>query len=160
MEYHIYKITNKNNNKIYIGITSKTVQHRFKNHIRKAKIGSTTNLHQSMMKHGEENFYVEELYTFSTEDKKFAYMIEQTFIDMYESVKKGYNMEIGFGWNIMDRRGKNNPMYGKESGNAKKVIVDGVVYKNMGICSEELGINRNTLTRRCNSEKFPNYKYC
>ncbi|UGL60757.1 homing endonuclease [Staphylococcus phage vB_SauM-HM01] len=100
MEYHIYKITNKNNNKIYIGITSKTVQHRFKNHIRKAKIGSTTNLHQSMMKHG------------------------------------------------------------KESANAKKVIVDGVVYKNMGICSEELGINRNTLTRRCNSEKFPNYKYC
>lgn len=159
MKYYIYKITNIKNNKIYIGITSKTIQHRFKNHIRKSKMGSTTNLHQSIKKHGENNFNVVELYSFHTNNKKFAYMIEQIFIDMYEAVKKGYNMEIGFGWNIVDRKGKNNPMYGKDSPNAKKVIVDDVIYKNMGVCAEALGVHRDTVLRRCKSEKFPNYNY-
>ncbi|BCK59822.1 homing endonuclease [Staphylococcus phage vB_SauH_DELF3] len=160
MEYLINKITNKRNNKTLILNTSKTFIHRRNNHIRQAKIGSTSYLLQSMMKHTEGNFYEKESNTYSTEDYKFCHMVPQIVIYMPECVKKGDNMEIGFGWNVMDSGGKNDPIYGKESEVAKRVFVYVLVYKNMGICSEELGINRSTITGRCNSEIFPLYEYC
>ena len=160
MEYKIYIITNKIKNKIYIGITSMSIQHRFNGHKRKARFNPTTNLHQSIRKHGEESFTIIELYSFYSEDKKYAYMVEQIFIDMYNSVENGYNMEVGYGWNIVDRSGKNNPMYGKISGNAKKVCIDGVEYSSVTAAGKELNIDRNTVARRCLNSKYPNYAYC
>lgn len=160
MEYKIYIIKNTINNKIYIGITSMTIQHRFNGHKRKARFKPTSNLHQSIKKHGENNFLIEELYGFYSNDKKYAYMVEQLFIDMYDSVKNGYNMDIGYGWNVVDRKGKKNPMYGKISGNAKKVCIDGVEYSSVSAAGESLGLNRNTVAKRCLSSKHPNYMYC
>ena len=62
MDYIIYKLTNKINNKFYIGITSETLNHRWKGHCRKARFGSTSNLHQAIRKYGEENWSKEILF--------------------------------------------------------------------------------------------------
>ena len=153
MFYIIYKITNKINNKFYIGITSEGLQHRWKWHCRKAKIGSTTNFHQALMKHGSENFTKEILHSFESDCKKEAYAIEQQYIDSTEAVNKGYNMEIGFGWNITDRRGDKNPMFGKISGNAKKIIVFGKEYISATLAGEDLGKSPKTISQWAKSSK-------
>lgn len=149
------------NNKFYIGITSETLEHRWNGHIRKAKFGSTTNFHQAIMKYGKENFKNEILEKFETNDKKYAYSIEQKYINQYNAVKDGYNMDIGFGWNIADRKGSKNPMYGKISGNAKMVNIDGITYQSLYIASKTIGINLKTLSAwvRDGREKYKNYYY-
>ena len=68
-------------------------------------------------------------------------------------------MDIGFGWNIVDRSGKNNPMYGKVSGNASKVVVNGNLYNSVSEAGKVLNKNRNTIARWCRSEK-EKYKDC
>jgi group I intron endonuclease len=159
MDYIIYKLTNKINNKFYIGITSETLNHRWKGHCRKARFGSTSNLHQAIRKYGEENWSKEILFEFKTTDKKYAYSVEQEFINKYNAYEDGYNMDIGFGWNIVDRSGKNNPMYGKVSGNASKVVVNGNLYNSVSEAGKVLNKNRNTIARWCRSEK-EKYKDC
>ena len=80
MFYRIYKITNNINNKFYVGIPSEGLEHISRVHCRKAKIGSTTNFHQALMKYGSENFTKEILHSFETDCKKEAYAIEQQYI--------------------------------------------------------------------------------
>lgn len=158
MFYIIYKITNTKNNKIYIGITSESLQHRFNGHVRKANIGSTSNFHKAIRKYGKESFSKEILYSFETEDKKYAYSIEQKYINDFNSVKIGYNMDK-FGWNISDKRGKNNPMYGKISGNAKKVSINGIEYISATEAGEILGKSPKTISRWVLNSK-EKYKNC
>ena len=56
----IYKITNKLNNKIYIGKTIHTAESRFKEHILSARNSSSnTHLYRAMRKYGVDNFTVE-----------------------------------------------------------------------------------------------------
>lgn len=159
MNYIIYKLTNKINNKFYIGITSKKLNHRWLGHCRKSRFGSTSNLHQAISKYGEENWDKEILFEFETTDKKYAYSVEQKYIDKYNAYKDGYNMDIGFGWNIVNRSGENNPMYGKVSGNASKVVIDGVLYSSVSEAGKVLNKNRNTIARWCRSSKNENCYY-
>lgn len=58
---YIYKIYNDINNKVYIGQTSKTVEDRFKEHIKQAKNGTPYHLYNAMRKYGIEHFFVEEI---------------------------------------------------------------------------------------------------
>lgn len=159
IKYIIYKITNKVNNKFYIGITSKTLKHRWNGHCRKARHKPTTNFHQAINKYGEDSWGKEVLYQFETTNKKQAYRIEQIFIDEYEAYSKGYNMDIGFGWNIADRRGANNPMYGEISGNASPVVAGGKKYSSVTAASKALNRNRNTVASWCKSGKYEDYYY-
>jgi hypothetical protein len=99
------------------------------------------------------------LFEFETTDKKYAYSVEQEYIDKYNAYKYGYNMDIGFGWNIVDRNGENNPMHGKVSGNASKVVVDGVLYSSVSEACKVLNKNRNTIARWCRSSKNENCYY-
>ena len=158
MFYIIYKITNTKNNKMYIGITSESLQHRFNGHVRKANIGSTSNFHKAIRKYGKESFLKEILYFFESEDKKYAYSVEQDYINKYNSVKLGYNMDK-FGWNISDKRGKNNPMYGKISGNAKKVSIDGTIYISCTEAGKILGKSPKTISSWVLNKK-DKYKDC
>lgn len=58
----IYKITNKINNKIYIGqVYNKTIQNRFNRHIGEANINSKSYIGRAIAKYGKENFIVEEI---------------------------------------------------------------------------------------------------
>lgn len=57
----IYIIKNKCNNKVYIGQTTKSVEHRFHDHIKSVKYNCEPSmvLYKAMRKYGVENFYVE-----------------------------------------------------------------------------------------------------
>jgi group I intron endonuclease len=158
MFYIIYKITNLLNSKFYIGITSESLNHRFKGHVRKSNFGSTSNFHQALKKYGKENFKKEIIFSFETEDKKHAYSIEQKYIDKYQAVSKGYNMDK-FGWNITDRRGEKNPMYGKLSGNAKKLVVFGKIYLSATEAAKYLKKSPKTISGWARSSKEKD-KHC
>ena len=91
--YSVYKITNKANGKIYIG-SSICVQKRWRQHINASK---NTNspiynypLYRAFRKYGYENFIFEVIKDDfeSTED---MLLYEQSMIDFYDSVIKGYN---------------------------------------------------------------------
>lgn len=55
----IYKIVNLVNGKLYIGQTTKSLQHRFKRHIYLAKRGKNAPLYDAMRKYGIDNFRIE-----------------------------------------------------------------------------------------------------
>lgn len=54
-----YKITNAVNGKAYVGITSRPVAARWRQHLQAAMGGTRTALYRAMRKHGPENFSVE-----------------------------------------------------------------------------------------------------
>ena len=94
----IYKITNKTNNKCYIGQTIKIAEERWKEHQSHA-FGTHPNdinktLYRAIRKHGIENFTFEVLQdnieTFEQLDKAEIY-----WIDFYNSFIKGYNETFG-----------------------------------------------------------------
>ena len=54
----IYSIRNKINNKVYIGQTIKTLEHRLQGHLKCAERGVDRKLYNSINKYGWENFEV------------------------------------------------------------------------------------------------------
>lgn len=66
---HIYKITNKENNKVYIGQTIKNVEKRFQQHRNNydKPYFSQLALYQAFKKYGLENFLFEEIEEISNE---------------------------------------------------------------------------------------------
>lgn len=93
---YIYKITNKINGKIYIGQTKKTIEERFQEHLKKAKIHTNRYLYDAMNKYGYENFIVSQIEECANSklDEREIY-----WIAFYQSNNKqyGYNMTIGGG---------------------------------------------------------------
>lgn len=94
---YIYKITNQINNKVYVGQTKKTVDYRFKEHNRQAKIElkgerPLTHLHAAIIKYGFENFKVETLEQCDNNDLNEK---EKYWIAYYDSYNCGYNMTQG-----------------------------------------------------------------
>lgn len=92
--YYIYKITNLINNKIYIGLTTKTITERFYYHLRDSKLAKS-GIDSAIRKYGVENFKVEEIDTADTIEElknKEIYWIAE-----YNSTnnKIGYNQTIG-----------------------------------------------------------------
>lgn len=64
---YIYKITNKLNNKIYIGqVYNKTIYDRFERHIKEASPHSKSYVGRAIAKYGKENFICELLDTASS----------------------------------------------------------------------------------------------
>ena len=62
MKGFIYKITNRVNNKVYIGQTHFTIEHRFKQHIKNYNIEHRKQpLYMAFDKYGIDNFYIEAL---------------------------------------------------------------------------------------------------
>lgn len=91
---HIYKITNRNTQKVYIGQTTyKYVSTRWCAH--KDRINSTINnkLYKSMRKHGIEAFYIETVE--ANIDNSLLDEREIYWIAFYNSYKKGYNSDLG-----------------------------------------------------------------
>jgi len=86
--YRIYLITNKKNNKKYIGITKFLIEERFIQHTRRGFI-----LTDAIKKYGKDNFYIELIEEVDDEEK--AYELEKLYI-------KIHNTKIPFGYNISD----------------------------------------------------------
>lgn len=94
----IYKITNKVNNKIYIGQTKYTSEWRWKTHLRDAfdEKGHNYNviLHRAIRKYGIENFIVEDIEKCSINQLSEREMYWIKYYDSFNK-EKGYNMTLG-----------------------------------------------------------------
>lgn len=58
---YIYCIENKVNGMKYVGLTTDTIQKRFRKHLSKSKSNDKEYLHNAISKYGEENFIVYQL---------------------------------------------------------------------------------------------------
>lgn len=96
--YHIYKITNVINNKIYIGQTSQVkFYERFNRHLSNARCNLEGFLYNAIRKYGHENFNFELIYCCL--DQTICNELEIHFINQFQSTNKkfGYNILIGGG---------------------------------------------------------------
>ena len=86
----IYKITNIQNNKVYIGQTIRPIKQRFQRHCNDA-LNNILDTHfaRAIRKYGKENFIIEEIDTAQTQNE--LNRKEQYWIKYYNSVLDGYN---------------------------------------------------------------------
>ena len=86
----IYKITNIQNNKVYIGQTIRPVKDRFHRHINDA-INNILDTHfaRAIRKYGKENFSIEIID--EATDQNELNQKEQYWIRYYNSIENGYN---------------------------------------------------------------------
>ena len=91
---YIYKITNKVNNKVYIGQTVRTIEERYKKHLFEARHRTNRPLYDSMNHHGYDNFYVEQLVEAPNEELND---LEIFYISKYDATNPncGYNLTTG-----------------------------------------------------------------
>lgn len=87
----IYAITNKINQKFYIGQTWQSLENRFQQH--KFKSSECLKLKNAINKYGKENFNIELLAICNTQN--IADYLEISFIKEYNSIKNGYNLKEG-----------------------------------------------------------------
>jgi group I intron endonuclease len=89
----IYKITNKINNKVYIGCTITSLEKRYYEHLYRCfKTDYKSKLYNSIKKYGEENFEIELI---EECDVNKIYETEKKYIEQYDSFKNGLNGTFG-----------------------------------------------------------------
>lgn len=110
MEIKIYKITNINNNKVYIGQTTRSLKTRMYDHIAKANSGMQRKLQKAIVEFGKEKFKIEQICICS--DAKTADELELYYIKKYNSIENGYNTRNLAAGSF--NRGSQNGMYGKK----------------------------------------------
>lgn len=93
--FEVYKITNKINNKIYIGITNQGAGVRYLHHLYEARSGSLFPIHNAIRKYGKDNFTLEIIEL--CEDSDTLKEREKYWIAFYNSTDRsiGYNMTEG-----------------------------------------------------------------
>lgn len=137
MSCGIYKITNKVNNKIYIGC-SKNIEHRWNAHKSEAFISGKPqydySIHKAFRKYGLENFLFEII---ELTDKDNLFEREVYWINFYDSYNTGYN-ETNGGDTGPSMPGENNP-------NAKLKEID------------IISIRTDLLNGKMLSEVYPQY---
>ena len=133
--YSIYKITNKINNKVYIGFTGKDdPRQRLTEHFYAAEYRkSNTKFYNALLKYKKSDFSFEVIYQ-SYDENHTLNVMEDYFINLYESKETGYNTTSGGrgtaqhrdnkshalavkkSWEKTKHKrvGKNHPMYGRK----------------------------------------------
>lgn len=112
----IYKITNQINQKVYIGLTTCSLEYRWSRHLICGRdINNNKPLYRAMRKHGVNNFTIEQID--QAEDLKQLGILERKYIKEFNSrnINKGYNLTAG---------GESNQYDGNP---ASKVTVDDVI---------------------------------
>jgi len=105
--FSVYKITNKINNKIYIGYTKRTPKRRFQDHVYSSKNQpeKSPKFHYAIRKYRKDNFNIETIIQVETIEE--AWKQEIFFIKQFDSYKNGYNMnEGGIGGNGKKLKGR------------------------------------------------------
>lgn len=91
----LYRIVNKVNGKLYIGITYKTIERRYREHVSRSKNHKYKNypLYKAMNKYGLDNFYIELIGDF---EKGKLEEMETYYIKKYNTFGvDGYNATLG-----------------------------------------------------------------
>lgn len=91
--YSVYRLLNKANNKSYIGITSRSVNDRWLEHVSRAKGTRNSRIYAALRKYGQGNFTVTTIATTTSEDE--VRILEQDNIRLYDSYENGYNCNYG-----------------------------------------------------------------
>lgn len=89
---YIYKITNTQNGKVYIGKTTRTIAIRWGQHLKKAKQRVNNYLYDAMNHYGCDNFSIETIETCSQENLNGR---EKYWINFYNAQEIGYNRTCG-----------------------------------------------------------------
>jgi group I intron endonuclease len=91
----IYKITNRITNKVYVGVTRRTLALRWRGHLKQAAQGKLYPLYRAMRRDGLQNFSIEQLDVADTEKAMFEK--EMAWISKLKSNQKphGYNLTHG-----------------------------------------------------------------
>lgn len=94
-KFKIYIIRNTVNGKVYVGKTSKTIEHRWKAHINCSKRELDYHFHRAIRKYGPEAFVLQELD--ETDDQNTANVLEMAYIQIAMSTdsRYGYNRTFG-----------------------------------------------------------------
>ena len=118
MEGFIYKVTNINNNKVYIGQTSRTIEERWNQHKKNAfqdnNLEYQNKFHRAIRKYGIGGFIIEEQEHIVGIDEEDLHQrlndAETKWILHFNSKDNGYNSSLGGDYNPMyGVRGKDNP---------------------------------------------------
>ena len=93
----VYLVTNKENGKVYVGKTEKTLNNRWRQHIRAARGGSPFRFHKAIRKYGEQGFEVVELCHASSVEE--LDVLERFFTHLCRATNfaLGYNSVVGGG---------------------------------------------------------------
>lgn len=168
----IYKITNKINDKIYIGQTN-NFKRRIKQHT-KEKFSRISLIKRAVEKYGKENFEV--IILFKHENKDLINFAEEFFIRYFNSTQRefGYNIKLG-GDNYTQseetkrkigeaQKGEKNHMYQKRGSLNKtskpvQELKTGLIFESAMIASEYFGLNFSHICAVCRGERNSTGKY-
>lgn len=92
---YIYKVTNNIDHKIYIGATTKSIEERRKDHLKKSKKGKSYAFQNAIGTYGVDAFKWEQIDTATTTDELAKK--EKEYILEYNSKEEGYNSDGGGG---------------------------------------------------------------
>ena len=99
----IYKATNIQNNKVYIGQTIKPLSHRISEHKCKATYANShTKFNNAIKKYGLESFVWEVIEESDEWTQDELNTKEQYYIELYNAIDNGYNTLIGGQCSIID----------------------------------------------------------
>ena len=92
---YIYKIVNTVNDKVYIGLTTKTVEERFRDHLNACteRAKKKIHLYAAMQLYGKDKFSAIQIDTAETIEELSNK--ERYWIQYYDAIKNGYNMAPG-----------------------------------------------------------------
>lgn len=115
--YIIYKHTFKNG-KAYVGLTKHSMEKRFEVHKKEARSGSLFQFHKALRKY---DFNVKSEVLDTCETIEEANILEQKYIEKFDTFKNGYNMTIGGDTPFSSVKGKTYKeiycsKYGEEEG--------------------------------------------
>lgn len=130
--YNVYLITNLQNDKKYVGITTRTIQTRFEEHWAKRFQGSA--LGTALQKYGKENFEIKLIY--EAQNKEEMFMKEREYIQFYNSYYYGYNRTFG---------GEGGPEVEQDD---ELIIATYLEEKSSTKTASKLNIGSNTVLRR------------
>lgn len=93
MAVNLYCVTNRVNGKMYVGITTKSVQERWNTHNHQANYHAALKFHRAIRKYGRASFCVDLLYTYPT--LELACAAEIDIINHLDLICSGYNSAPG-----------------------------------------------------------------
>ena len=125
----VYKITNKVNGMLYIGMTTKSIDCRWKMHLNWAKSMKPYKIHEALNAFGKDSFIIEQID--STEDFKKLKELEKKHIKFYNCIyPNGYNLTAGgqgvLGFKFSEERKLKLSAAGKIRGNANMITKEAI----------------------------------
>ena len=97
--YIIYKAQNEFTGDVYVGCTTKSIEERKKDHVRKANNGRGHDFHEAISTYGKDAFVWEQIDKASSVNE--LAQKEKKYIYEYNSKEQGYNSDAGAGFKIV-----------------------------------------------------------